>query len=65
MQWRPPQNFLNFMQFFVKTWQICMLAPLQGESWIRLCDVSTYDVTDVYFSLKIITDLHYYTRAPH
>ena len=25
----PPtdQNFLNFMQFFGKTWQICMLVP--------------------------------------
>ena len=26
---RPPtdQNFLNFMQFFGKIWQICMLVP--------------------------------------
>ena len=23
----PDQNFLNFMQFFGKIWQICILAP--------------------------------------
>ena len=29
---RPPtdQNIHNFMQFFGKTWQICMLAPPTG-----------------------------------
>ena len=33
IQWRiqggapPDQNFLNFMQFFGKIWQICKLAP--------------------------------------
>ena len=39
------QNFLNFMQFLGKTWQICMLAsppgglaPLLGEFWIRPYD---------------------------
>ena len=26
------QNFLNYMQFFGKTWQICMLASLPGGS---------------------------------
>ena len=39
----PDQNFLNFMQFFGKIWQICMLAPPNAglappsheESWIR------------------------------
>ena len=37
------QNFLNFMQFFWKIWQICILtppswrvgAPSYGKSWIR------------------------------
>ena len=43
---RPPtdQNILDFIQFFMKTWQVCMLAPLlegrcplppSGESCIR------------------------------
>ena len=26
----PDQNFLNFMQFFGKIWQICILALLPG-----------------------------------
>ena len=26
----PDQNFLNFMQFFGKIWQICLLAPPPG-----------------------------------
>ena len=39
------QNFLNFMQFFGKIWQICMLAPPpeglapppHEKFWIRPC----------------------------
>ena len=61
------QNFLNFMQFLGKTWQICMLAPppgrlapLLGESWIRPCDCRMdrqierqINFTDVTMSLSL------------